>query len=146
MCAHPDNDFDYNDVINVYVHAENANSASPIIRDELYQLYYGYKVTKHKYDMGYNQNVVVFSRALNTELIQNRLSSVYAFTTHIQPESDIIASIVPNVPWRDMPVSIDIHSPTQAYGETIEVEFYIEDFEGNALGPYTFSYTIEDEE
>jgi hypothetical protein len=145
ICTHPNNNFDYNEVINVYVHAENANSSSPIIRDELYQLYYGYKVTKHRYDMGYNQDVVVFSRAVNTELIQSRLSNVYTFTSHIQPESDITASIVPSVPWRDMPVSINIHSPTQTYGETISVEFYIEDFEGNVLGPYIFTYTVEDE-
>ena len=124
-------------------HSENNNSTSPVILDELYQLYCGYRVLKHKPELGFIQTVSVFTRAVNTELIQQNLSSSYVFTTHIQPTEDINAALVAKVPWSDLSGSIDVNAPTQSYGETIEVELYVEDEEGNALGPYTFNYTIE---
>lgn len=140
---HPDNDYKYDDVINIYVHAENGNSFAPIIRNELYRLYYGYRVMEPRYEMRHGQQVCVFARATNIESLVNRLSDIYTFTIYPQPSSDISAVIEPKVPWRDMGADITIHSPTHSYGETITVEFYIEDREGNSLGPYIFEYTIE---
>ena len=144
MCVHPDNDFNFGDIINVYVHTENANSDAPVVLDELYQLYYGYRVLKHNPELGFNQTVSIFARAVNKELIQNNLSSSYTFTTYAQPKSDIPASVIAKVPWSDMSAEIDINAPTQSYGETIQIELYVEDEDGNALGPYIFSYTVED--
>jgi len=144
ICAHPDNNFNFGEVINIYVHSENSNSASPIIVDELYQLYYGYRVLKHKPDLEHNQEVSVFARAVNTDLIQQGLSANYKFTTYAQPTSNMPATLVAKVPWSDILAQIEINAPTQSYGETIEIELYIEDNEGNALGPYIFSYTVEE--
>jgi hypothetical protein len=35
-------------------------------------------------------------------------------------------------------------APEHRYGELMTVEFTIEDFNGHILGPFTFTYTIED--
>ena len=62
-----------------------------------------------------------------------------------QPTSDISVSINGIAPWEDLGAEISPQAPVHRYGETITVEIYAEDLEGNVLGPYSFSYTIEDE-
>jgi hypothetical protein len=143
MCARPESDYDYQGVITTVVHAENKNPLSRVIKNESYRLYRGYRVLEHRYDMDYNSVVSVFSRAINKALFSNSLSSAYQFRTHNQPRSDISANIVPRICISDLGANIQITSPTYSYGEVITVELYLEDKAGNVLGPYTFTYTIE---
>ena len=58
--------------------------------------------------------------------------------------SDIGASIEAINPQVDLPASLVGLGPEHRYGETVTVEFSIEDLDGRLLGPYTFVYTIED--
>ena len=143
LSYHPPNDFDYGTVVNVTVHATNRNSAARVVKDEVYQLYHGFRVLENKYETTHEQQVLVSARAVNTERLKNYLSDIYSFSTYKQPVSDIYASIVPKVVQDDVTAQIGVIAPTHSYGETISVEIYIEDKAGNSLGPYTFQYTIE---
>lgn len=145
LCYHPDNDFAYEGTISVVVFGVNNNSSAPVVKNELYRLYYGYKVLKNRYEAERGGEVSIFARALNTEKILNSLSTIYEVSIYKQPVFDMGARINAIRPWEDLLAQIDITSPTHSYGETITVEFYVEDKEGHIFGPHTFTYTIEDE-
>lgn len=141
---HPDNDFNYSGVISVLVHGENASCAAPVTVEKVYQLFHGYNVKVYDREFNHSSRVNVFVGALNTESFTNELSYGYYFTTIDQPYNDVNASITGIAPWVELGADINPQAPVHRYGETVEVEVYVEDVEGNALGPYTFTYTIEE--
>ena len=143
VCAHPLNDFDYEGTISTKVFAENRNSIASVIKRDTYNLYRGYKVTEYRYEMDHDDVVSVFARAVNNKVFSNELSSVYTFTTYSQPVEEISASITGIVKTSNLLADIGIISPTHSYGETITVEFVVQDNDGNTLGPVIWSYTIE---
>lgn len=142
---HPLNDFDFGCPINVTVHAENKNSIARVKKESLYQLLYGYNVKVFDREYNHNSKINVYIRARNKEEFTNELTEGFYFTTIDQPYNDFTASITGIAPWEDITASIAPQAPVHRYGETITIEIYAEDLEGNALGPYTFSYTIESE-
>jgi hypothetical protein len=143
VSVHPSNDFCFGEPVHTSICGINKNDVAPVIRNEVFTLYYGYRLLENKYEMRHGERVSVFARAVNTELLRNTLSETYSFTVGQAPYSDMPARLVAKVPWADLPASVLVHAPTHSYGELIEVEFYIEDKAGNALGPYVFHYTIE---
>lgn len=144
ISVHPGNDFYFAEPVRTVIYGINRNYLAPVIRNEVFTLYYGYRLLENKYEMRHGERVSVFSRAVNTELLRNSLAETYSFTVGAAPYKDLPASIIVKVPWSDLSATIDIHSPTHSYGELIDVEFYIEDKAGNAFGPYVFQYTIEE--
>jgi hypothetical protein len=141
----PPNDFNYGEPIQVVVHAVNGNTIAPVVLDVPYTLYYGYRLTWFNDNpLEHLQPVNVFVRARNRKIYYNNLTAGYFFTTYNQPTSDLNASITAINPTSNLSASLNVIAPEHRYGETVTVEFYVEDFDGNALGPYTFTYTIEE--
>lgn len=141
---HPPNDFDYGGPINVLVHGTNANISSPVVKEQLFRLFYG---CSYVYDnvegFSHADQVDVFVKARNTEQLHKDLTTGYFFSTYTQPQENLSASIIAINPTSDLPATIIPVAPEHRYGETVTVEIYLEDFDGHVLGPYTFSYTIE---
>ncbi len=144
LVYHPPNDFAFDRPIVVKVHGVNNNSAAPVVREDIYTLYYGYRILLHKGEYKYDEQVDVFVRARNKEQFHKDLSTGYFFSTYTQPKSDMGAFIQGITPWSDLNTSITGVGPEHRYGTTHTVVFYVEDYEGHKLGPYTFTYTIED--
>jgi len=144
LVYHPANDFDTQGAINVLVHATSLNSVAPATIEYLYQLFHGYNVKVYDREFNHKKRINVYIGANNTESFKNRLDYGYYFTTIDQPSKDLTATIVGIAPWEDLYADISPQAPVHRYGETVEIEIYVEDFEGNALGPFTFSYTIEE--
>lgn len=145
LVCHPDNDFKYQGGIDVLVHGENLNSQAPVTSEQTYNLFYGYNVKYFDSSFEHSKKISVYLGADNVDRFKNRLDYGSLFTTIDQPSVDMSASITGIAPWSNLPASIFPQGPIHQYGETIEVEVYVEDVEGNQLGPYTFSYTIENE-
>jgi hypothetical protein len=82
--------------------------------------------------------------ARNLEVFYKDLSTGYFFTTYTQPQEDLGASIFAVNPRADLPATLTVLAPEHRYGQTVTVEFSVEDFDGHLLGPYTYVYTIED--
>jgi len=140
---HPEDDFDVQGTLRVGVYARNDNTTSPVIKTVIYNLYHGYRVIDSNYEAPRGkEHLYIAARATNTETFVNRLSTVYRVSLYEQPTSDFGASITAVVPWKDMAATMSVISPTHSYGETIDVEVYIEDKDGNSFGPFTFYYTI----
>jgi len=144
MSYHPPNDFDYSGAINVLVHGTNLSSLAPVTLEQVYQIFHGYNVKVYDKTFRHGSRVNVYLGAENTESFKNRLDYGYYFETIDQPSNDLTATIVGIAPWEDLGADITPQGPVHRYGETVQVEVYVEDIEGNALGPYTFSYTIEE--
>lgn len=145
LSYHPPNDFAYDRPINVLVHAVNGNVTAPVVKDELYTLFYGMRVYYPNEDkFRHADRVDVYLRARNNFEVYNHLSSGYFFTSYTQPSSDLGASIQGIVPWEDLSASLSVVGPEHHYGRLVTVEFYVRDYNGHELGPYTFSYTVED--
>lgn len=145
LSYHPPNDFAFDRPINVLVHAVNGNASAPVIRDELYTLFYGMRVYYPNEDrFKHADRVDVYLRARNNTEVYNHLSSGYFFTSYTQPSSNLGASIQGIVPWNDLSASLNVVGPEHRYGGIVTVEFYVKDYNGHELGPYTFSYKIED--
>jgi hypothetical protein len=141
---HPSNNFEYQGAINVLVHVTNLNSLSPVTAEHIYQLFYGYNVKVFDREFGNSSRINVYLGAYNTKEFKNRFDYGYYFTTVDKPHEDLTATIVGIAPWEDLGADITPQAPVHRYGETVQVEVYVEDNEGNMLGPYTFSYTIEE--
>jgi len=144
LSYHPPNDFNYGAPIRVTVHGTNGNYAAPVVRESFYTLYYGQRIlySNHgPYDHG--SSVDVFVRARNTELLYKDLSTGYFFTAYTQPQGDLGAYIFAENPTADLSASLTVLAPEHRYGQTVTVEFSIEDLDGHLLGPYNFVYTIE---
>ena len=144
LSYHPPNDFNYEGTISVLVHGTNLSSSSPITREVVYQLFHGYNIKAFDREFGYSSRVNVYIEAHNTKEFTNHVSQGYYFDTIDEPSCDMSASIVGIAPWEDLAASINPQAPVHKYGKTMEVQIYVEDEEGNALGPYTYTYTIED--
>lgn len=140
---HPPNDFAYDGAINVLVHGTNLNAYAPVTVEHVYQLFHGYNVKVFDKEFNYNKRVNVFIKAGNTVRFSNFVNYGFYFDTIVEPTKDISASIVGIAPWVDLGAEILPQAPVHKYGKTMEVIIYVEDFDGNALGPYTFYYTIE---
>lgn len=144
LTYHPPNDFAYTEPMQVTVHGVNSDLVAPVIKEQFYSLYYGYRLllpnTEH---YAHSKNIDVFVRARNTEQLHKDLATGYFFTTYTQPQADMAASIVAINPQRDLPATLIAQGPEHRYGETVTVEFSVEDLDGRLLGPYTFTYTIE---
>lgn len=144
LSYHPPNDFAFEESIRVTVHGTNNNVAAPVVKEAFYTLYYGCRITlfnQEPYEHG--ESVDVFVRARNLELLYKDLSTGYFFTSYTQPQEDFGASIYAINPIADLPASLTVLAPEHRYGQTVTVEFSVEDFDGYLLGPYTFVYTIE---
>jgi hypothetical protein len=142
---HPPNDFAFDEPIVVKVHAQNGNIASPAVKEAFYTLFYGCRVQLHQggpYE--HAQNVDVLVKARNIENLHKDLSTGYLFTSYTQPSSDFGASIQAINPVADLPASLNVIGPFHRYGQDVTVSFYVKDLEGRELGPYVFTYTIED--
>ena len=142
---HPPNDFAFDEPIKVTVHAVNGNTISPVVKEAFFTLFYGCRVAL--FDGGpyaYGEDVDVFIRARNIEKLHRDLSTGYFFTAYTQPSVDMGASIFACNPIADLPASITAQGPEHRYGETVTVRFFVADLDGHELGPYTFTYTIED--
>ncbi len=143
---HPPNDFAYDRPIVVKVLGVNDNPSAPAVKESIYTLYYGQRILLHNGGpYGHGQQVDVFVHARNMERLHKDLSTGYLFTAYSQPRSDIGASLECITPYADVGASITAQGPEHRYGQTVTVTFYVEDFEGHALGPYTYTYTIEEE-
>jgi hypothetical protein len=142
---HPPNDFAYDEPIVVKVHAVNGNSVSPAVKEAVYNLFYG---TRLQYfgdrPFDYERTVQVLVKARNNESLYKDLSTGYFFTTYTQPSSDFGASIEAINPILDLNADLTAQGPQHRYGEEVVVSFYVKDLEGRELGPYTFTYTIEE--
>lgn len=146
LTYHPPNNFDFGEPINVIVHGVNLNNNAPVVIDAPFVLYYGYRFLQNNSSpFQHNSQVNVFVQAKNVKRFNKYLNTSYYFTTYQQPSKDISAEIEAIVPWRDLGAEIGVIAPTHSYGQTITVEVYVKDFDGNELGPYTFSYKIEDQ-
>lgn len=146
LSYHPPNEFDYGGPINVIVHGVNLNSIAPVVIDVPFVLYYGYRfLHNNNSPFEHNSQVNVFVQAKNLKKFNKYLNTNYYFTTYQQPNNDITAEIEAIVPWRDLKAEIGVIAPTQSYGQTMVIEIYVKDFDGNELGPYSFSYKIEDQ-
>jgi hypothetical protein len=142
---HPTNNFAYDEPINVLIHAENNSSSSKVIKEQVYQLLYGYDIRVYNKSFSPKTKVDVAVRAFNNRDFKNYLYNGFYFTTVDRSSQDLTASITPIVPWVDFPGSIYPQGPIHRYGKLMEVTIYAKDLSGNEFGPYTFSYTIEEE-
>jgi len=141
---HPPNNFDYGEPIRVIVHAVNGNLAAPVVKDVPYTLYYGYKLTYLNNDaFEYDSPVNVFVSARNRKENYKYLNDSYSFTSYKHPFSNLTAQLDAINPISNLGASITSVAPEHRYGETVTVELFVKDFNGNELGPYTFTYTIE---
>jgi len=144
LTYHPPNDFAFNEPVRVTVHGTNNNTAAPVVKEAFYTLFYGCRVLLvNQEPYSYADRVDVFVRARNNEQLHKDLSTGYFFTTYTQPQADIGASIEAINPESDLPATLNAIGPEHRYGETVTVEFSVEDFDGRLLGPYTYTYTIE---
>ncbi len=143
---HPPNDFASRAPIVVKVHGANNNTEAMAVREDIYTLYYGNRILYHRGGKPYDhdQQVEIFVRARNFEQLRRDLTTRYFFTTYSQPYSDFGASLEVINPSSNLGASLNAVGPEHRYGATVNVTFYVEDLEGHALGPYHFSYTIED--
>jgi hypothetical protein len=144
LTYHPPNDFAYNKPMRVTVHGANNDTVTPVIKEAFYTLFYGCRLFMFN-EEPYNhlENIDVFVRARNNEQLHKDLTTGYFFTTYTQPQANLGASIEAINPQRDLPASLNAQGPEHRYGETVTVEFSVEDFDGRILGPYTYTYTIE---
>lgn len=141
---HPPNDFAFDEPMRVTVHGTNSDVVAPIIKEAFYSLFYGCRILMFNQEpYNHADNVDVFVRARNNEQLHKDLSTGYFFTTYTQPQSNLGASIEAINPQKDLPATLTVVGPEHRYGETVTVEFSIEDFDGRLLGPYSFTYTIE---
>jgi hypothetical protein len=143
LSYHPPNDFNYGSPINVLVHGENLSSLAPTTKEKVYQLLHGYNVKVFDKNFIHGQRVNVFGATKNNVSFTNELNFGYYFTTIQQQSSDCSASITGIAGYEDISAQISPQAPVHRYGETITIELTVSDKEGNTLGPYTFSYTIE---
>lgn len=143
LSYHPPNDFNYTGAINVLVHGTNLSVVSPVTRETVYQLLYGYNIKSFERTFNHGSRVNVYINAQNEKDYTNSVSYGFYFDTIDQQSSGISASITGITPWEDLSASIEPQAPVHKYGKNMEVIIYAEDLEGNALGPYTFTYTIE---
>jgi len=144
LSYHPPNDFEYSKPIEVTVHGVNGNHSAPAVKESFFTLFFGCRVLFFN-EEPYNHfdSVDVFVRAKNNEVFYKDLSTGYFFTSYTQPHTNLGASITPVAPWANLSATVSGVGPEHRYGETVVVEFSVEDVEGHLLGPYTFSYTIE---
>ncbi len=143
LSYHPTNDFNYQGAINVLVHGTNLSVVSPVTRETVYQLLYGYNIKSFDRTFNRDSRVNVYVNAYNSEDFQNSLSYGFYFETLGRSSSDMAASITGIAPWEDLSATIVPQAPVHMYGKLMEVILYAEDYEGNALGPLTYYYTIE---
>jgi len=144
LTYHPPNDFNFDEPIRVTVHGTNGNVSAPVVKEAFYTLFYGCRILYFNDDpFPHATNVDVFVRARNVEALHKDLTTGYFFTSYTQPSSDFGASIEAINPQADLPATLTVIGPEHNYGQTVTVEFSVEDFEGNLLGPYIFTYTIE---
>ncbi len=144
LSYHPTIDFYYQGAINVLVHGTNLSAVSPVTRETVYQLLYGYNIKSFDRTFNRDSRVNVYINAYNSEDFQNSLSYGFYFETIDRSSNNLTASITGIAPWEDLSASIVPQAPVHMYGKLMEVILYAEDLEGNALGPYIFSYTVED--
>lgn len=145
MTYHPPNNYEFDRPIRVTVHGTNANVGAPAVKESFFTLFYGNRIfyfNDRPFD--HLQTVDVFVRARNIENFYKDLATGYFFSTYTQPSNDFGASIVAVNPTANISAGITGLTPEHRYGKTVVVEFSVEDVNGNLLGPYTFSYTIED--
>jgi len=142
---HPPNDFAFNAPIVVKVHGANNNTEAMAVREDIYTLYYGNRILYHRGGKTYkhDQQVEVFVRARNIEQLRRDLTTRYFFTTYSQPYSDFGAYLEAINPSSNLGATISGVGPEHHYGKTMTVMIYVKDLDGHALGPYHFSYTIE---
>jgi hypothetical protein len=141
---HPPNDFAFEEPIRVKVHGQSDSLPQVIVKENLYTLFYGYRYLVHNQDpFAREVPIDVFVRATNIQALTKDLATGYYFTTYSQPASNFGASITPITPWSDLQGSIVGVGPEHRYGATVTVTFYVRDYEGHELGPYTFNYMIE---
>lgn len=144
MTYHPPNEYNYGEPIRVKVHAVNGNVSAPVVTEQLYVLYYGLRLLyDNPQPYEHNQNVNVFVKARNLQQFYKDLTTGYYFSTYTQPSSSLGATIYAFNPISDLAATVQAIVPEHRYGEMVDVEFYIEDENGYAFGPYRFSYTIE---
>lgn len=142
---HPTNDFAFDEPIVVKVHAENGNVIAPAVKESVYNLFYGCRVQYYgEENFDYEQRVEVLVRARNNESLFKDLTTGYFFTSYTQPYSDFGASIEAINPVSDLSASLTAQGPQHRYGEEVTISFYVKDLEGRELGPYIYTYTIEE--
>ena len=142
-CYHPSNDFNYDGTIDVLISGSNANTVAPVYYDRTYRLYYGYNIKNFDAEFSAGTNIPVSVTANNVDRNINTLHYSFYFTTIDKSSKNLSASITGIAPWEDITASISPQAPVHRYGESVTIEIYVEDFDGNALGPYTFTYTVE---
>ena len=143
LTYHPPNNFNYDAPIIVRVRGVN-NNATLTIREEVYTLYFGCRyLFRNKGKYKYDSKVDVVIKASNTGRLSRNLNYNYLFSTYAKPTDNLTASIVAINPVDNLTASILPQGPFHYYGEDVVVTFYVKDFEGNELGPITYSYTIE---
>jgi hypothetical protein len=144
LTYHPPNDFAYNEPMRVTVHGANTDTVAPVIKESFYSLFYGCRVFMFNEEpFNHLENVDVFVRARNNEQLHKDLTTGYFFTTYTQPQAELGASIEAINPQKNLPATLNAEGPEHRYGETVTVEFSVEDFDGRILGPYIYTYTIE---
>jgi hypothetical protein len=141
---HPPNDFAFDEPIRVTVHATNGNTEAPVVKEVFFTLFYGCRLLHFNNEpYVHGESIDVYVRARNNEFLYKDLSTGYFFTAYTQPRQELGASIIAINPVADLPASLTVIAPEHRYGETVTVEFLVEDFDGHMLGPFFFMYTIE---
>lgn len=142
---HPPNDFVSDFPTIVRVRGVNNNLIAPVIKENIYTLYFGQRLLfKNNLPYKHDEQVDVFVFARNMENFPKELSTGYFFTTYRQPSSDLGCYIDVKNPTASIGASINGVGPEHRYGKVMNVSFYVEDYDGHVLGPYQFSYKIEE--
>jgi hypothetical protein len=142
---HPPNDFAFDEPIVVKVHAVNGNASAPAVKEAVYNLFYGCRIEYYgSENFDYEQQIEVLVRARNNESLFKDLTTGYFFTSYTQPSSDFGASIEAINPISDLGATLTAQGPQHRYGEEVTISFYVKDLEGRELGPYIYTYTIEE--
>lgn len=128
--------------VDILVHAENSNGEQ---LDKTYNLLFGYRV---EYDepinWGAHKQVDVYMKAKNTVLCPNEETEAFYFKTSDYYTTNFTAKVYPVAP-KDLGATLKTQSTFFYYGQTYQITVDgIKDFNGNAMEPYTFTFTIED--
>jgi len=124
------------------IHAENDNSETA---EEDYSLLFGYNVEFDEYvDWGPNKEILIWSKASNEAFCPNIETYASYFQTR-DLHSYNLGATIQAVGFVDLNATIFPQNTFFFYNRTYQIKIdEIKDFAGNIMGPYEFTFTIED--
>jgi len=129
--------------VNLTIHAENNNSES---KEESYYLLYGYNIKFNEIvDWGPKREIVTTIDAKNLAFCPNIESEAFCFET-ADLESRNLNATINAVGYVSLRATIYPQNTFFFYGRTYTVKISgIQDFAGNKMSDFNFSFTIENE-